>query len=367
MRWSILEKHIHTGNLTVIARGKRREFGQGEPNVGIEFLQRGCLAKILRNPRLNSGETYVHGDWRPAAGSDLYSALKLLRINFEQRYQLGKLSVAAQVFLDWLTAWNTLAGRRRNIAQHYDLEEALFRACLDRDLRYSCAYFTSNQQDLESAQQDKCEYIARKLRVQPVQQELDIGCGWGSLGLYLAQHCGVRVTGLTLSVEQLRMAKQQACDLGLPDLVDFQLGDYRLHTGAYDRVVSVDILEHSPRTAYTSFFQAVERLLKPASVALIHAIGNQRRAGIVNLWIRRHVFPSGHIPSIGQVIPAIEVTDLRLVDLECLRFHYARTRGEWHSRFTAQRANFVAKYGEQFCRTWEFYLAIWQTASRSVV
>ena len=95
MRWSIFEKYIHTGHLTVIARGQRREFGQGEPSVGIEFLQRGCLAKILRNPRLNLGETYVHGGWRPAAGSDLYSALKLLRINFEQRYQLGKLSVAA--------------------------------------------------------------------------------------------------------------------------------------------------------------------------------------------------------------------------------------------------------------------------------
>ncbi|HCY05151.1 MAG TPA: SAM-dependent methyltransferase [Gammaproteobacteria bacterium] len=362
MRWSIFEKYIHTGHLTVIARGQRREFGQGEPSVGIEFLQRGCLAKILRNPRLNLGETYVHGGWRPAAGSDLYSVLKLLRINFEQRYELGKLSVAIQVFLDSLTAWNTLAESRRNIAQHYDLEEALFRACLDRDMHYSCAYFTSTQQDLESAQQDKCEYIARKLCLQPGQQVLDIGCGWGSLGLYLAQHFGVRVTGLTLSVEQLRVAKQQAYDRGLQDLVDFQLQDYRLHTGAYDRVVSVGMFEHSGRTAYKSFFQAVERLLKPAGVALIHAIGNERRAGVINRWIRRHVFPSGHIPSIGQVIPAIEVTDLRVVDLECLRFHYARTLGEWHSRFTAQRAHFVAKYGEQFCRTWEFYLAICQTA-----
>ena len=98
MRWSILEKHIHARNLTLIARGKRREFGQGEPSVGIEFLQRGCLAKILRNPRLNLGETYVHCGWRPAAGSDLCSVLKLLRINFEQRYELGKLSVAIQVF-----------------------------------------------------------------------------------------------------------------------------------------------------------------------------------------------------------------------------------------------------------------------------
>ena len=266
------------------------------------------------------------------------------------------------MFLDWLTAWNTLAGSRRNIVQHYDLEEALFRTCLDRDLRYPCAYFTSTQQDLESVPQDKCEYIARKLRVQPGQQVLDIGRGWGSLGLYLAQYCGVRVTGLTLSVEQLRVAKQQACDRGLQDLVDFQLRDYRLHTGAHDWLVSVGMLEHSGRAAYKRFFQAVERLLKPAGVALIHAIGNQRRAGIVNLWIRRHVFSSGHIPSIGQVILAIEVTDLRLVDLECLRSHYARTLGEWHWRFTAQRAHFVAKYGEQFCRTWEFYLAICQTA-----
>ena len=156
---------------------------------------------------------------------------------------------AFTVISDRLTVWNTMATRRWNIAEHYDLDETLFRACLDHDMHYSCADFRDERHNLELAQRDKCEHIARKLCLQPEQHVLDIGCGWGSLALYLAQQHEVRVTGLTLSVEQLRVAKQRACDLGLQDRVNFQLQDYLGHTGHYDRVVSVGMFEHVGRAA----------------------------------------------------------------------------------------------------------------------
>ena len=157
------------------------------------------------------------------------------------------------------------------------------------------------------------------------QRVLDIGSGWGGLALYLAQHYQVCVTGLTLSVEQLRVAKQRAVDLGLQDQVDFQLQDYRQLKGRYDRVVSVGMFEHVGRAAYGDFFSVVDRVLGEGGVALIHTIANQYPAKAVNPWIRRYIFPGGHIPSIGQVIPAIEATGLVVADLECLRTHYALT------------------------------------------
>ena len=183
--------------------------------------------------------------WSPALDSDLYAVLLVLRLNFEQPLDPGAISwplrAAAAAFM---RSWNSLTASRRNVSHHYDLDEALFRACLDTDLHYSCAYFTGLSEPLEAAQKAKCEHIARKLCLRPGQKVLDIGCGWGGLALYLAQHYQVCVTGLTLSVEQLRVAKQRAEELGLQDQVDFQLQDYRQFTGRYDRVVSVLSLIH---------------------------------------------------------------------------------------------------------------------------
>ena len=363
MRWSIFERYIRTEQLTVIAaNGEQRTFGCGEPHATIEFTSADCLSRLLRNPQLNLGETYMQGGWSPALDSDLYAVLLVLRLNFEQSLAPGVISWPLRSAASFMRSWNSLTASRRNVSHHYDLDEALFRACLDTDLHYSCAYFTGLSEPLEAAQKAKCEHIARKLCLRPGQKVLDIGCGWGGLALYLAQHYQVCVTGLTLSVEQLRVAKQRAEELGLQDQVDFQLQDYRQFTGRYDRVVSVGMFEHVGRVAYGNFFRVVDRVLGEGGVALIHTIANQHPAKVVNPWIRRHIFPGGHIPSLGQVIPAIEATDLVVADLECLRTHYALTLAEWHRRFNNQRDRFVEKSGEEFCRMWEFYLLICQTA-----
>jgi cyclopropane-fatty-acyl-phospholipid synthase len=363
MRWSLFEKYIRIGQLTVTSvNGEQRQFGHGEPRAALEFVSPGCLARILRNPQLNLGETYIEGGWRPTTDSDLHSVLQVLRLNFEAPLASAKLSWPLRSAVAMLRSWNSVATSRRNVAHHYDLDEALFRACLDKDLHYSCAYYTNQNQALETAQRHKCEHIARKLCLQPGQRVLDIGCGWGSLALYLAEHYQVSVTGLTLSVEQLRVAKQRVFELGLQDRVNFQLQDYREHRGKYARVVSVGMFEHVGKAAYKDFFDAVDRALDDDGIALIHTIANQHPAGTVNPWIRRHVFPGGHIPSMGQVVPAVEAAGLVVADLECLRTHYALTLAEWHRRFSEQRSKFVEKSGEEFCRMWEFYLQICRTA-----
>ena len=363
MHWSFFETFVQTGCLTVIAPdGRQRHFGQGNPAAAIEFSDVGCLGAILRNPEMDLGRTYVEGRWRPAAQSDLHSVLHVLRVNFEKTLSVTRWSTLSQSVTALLRSWNSLVASQRNVAHHYDLDESLFRACLDRDMHYSCAYFRDANEDLEQAQRAKCQHIARKLCLRPGQRVLDIGCGWGSLALYLAEHHQVQVTGLTLSVEQLKVAEQRAIDSGLSHLVNFQLQDYRLHEGQYDRVVSVGMFEHVSKAAYRTFFACVKRALTTEGIALIHTIADQQRAGPVNPWIRQHIFPGGHIPSAAQVVPAIEHSRLAIADLECWRGHYALTLAEWNRRFQENRAQFVTASGEGFCRMWEFYLVLCQTA-----
>ncbi len=362
MHWPFFETFIQTGSLTVIAAdGQHRHFGEGRPSAAIEFSDPGCLTEILRNPEMNLGKTYVEGRWKPAKQSDLHSVLHVLRVNFEKTLAQTRWSVFSQSVTALLRSWNSLVASRRNVAHHYDLDEALFRACLDRDMHYSCAYFRSPNDDLERAQHAKCEHIARKLCLRPGQRVLDIGCGWGSLALYLAEHHQVHVTGLTLSAEQLKVAEQRAIDRGLSHLVNFRLQDYRLHRGQYDRVVSVGMFEHVGKAAYRKFFACVERALATGGIALIHTIADQQQAGSVNPWIRQNIFPGGHIPSAGQVVPAIEQSRLAIADLECWRDHYALTLAEWNRRFQKNRMQFAAS-DEAFCRMWEFYLVLCQTA-----
>jgi cyclopropane-fatty-acyl-phospholipid synthase len=363
MRWPFFETFIQTGRLTVIApNGQQRQFGEGDPSAAIEFTDPECLTEILRNPEMNLGNTYVEGRWRPANPSDLHTVLQVLRVNFEKTLSVTRWSALSQSVTSFLRSWNSLVASRRNVAHHYDLDEALFRACLDRDMHYSCAYFRGANKALEEAQHAKCQHIAGKLCLRPGQRVLDIGCGWGSLALYLAEHHRVHVTGLTLSVEQLKVAEQSAIDTGLSHLVNFRLQDYRLHEGTYDRVVSVGMFEHVGKAAYPEFFSCVERALNGGGIGLIHTIANQQRAGAVNPWIRQHIFPGGHIPSAGQVVPAIEQSRLAIADLECWRGHYALTLAEWNRRFQENRAQFASTSGEAFCRMWEFYLVLCQTA-----
>lgn len=342
-------------------QGEAHVFGGGLPKSSIRLNSANTLTYILANPALNIGEAYIKGMWDVPEGHTLHELMTLLRMNFDARLKPRKSLRWLQILPILLSTWNSLNASRRNIAHHYDLDEDLFRVCLDQEMHYSCAYFTQPDMSLENAQQEKSAHIAAKLNLQPGQRVLDIGCGWGSLALYLASHYDVEVTGLTLSVEQLRVAEQTAKERGLENKVRFVLQDYRKHHEIYDRVVSVGMLEHVGRRNLPKFFACVRDFLSPTGVALVHTIGNGYKPGLVNPWIRRHVFPGGYIPGLADVAKAIESAGLPATDVEVLREHYALTLAQWLKQFTVQRDRFVQSKGEAFCRMWEFYLILCQT------
>ncbi len=352
MIYSMLQKRITEGSLLLRDEtGAEHLFGSGEPRATMVLEKPGVLRRILRNPALELGDSYIDGDWNTP---DLLTLLNVLRRNFD--------AAAGAAWMRRLQALlrlgNTLRRSRHNVSVHYDLDEPLFRAFLDAEMHYSCAYFTDPSMSLEAAQQEKADLIARKLCLETDQRVLDIGCGWGSLAIHLASRFGVHVTGLTLSVEQHRVATAEARRRGLSDKVTFLLEDYREHQGSYDRVVSVGMFEHVGKAAYDTFFDVVRERLNPGGVCLLHTIG---RPGppvhLTNPWIDRHIFPGGYIPSASEVLVPLEQSGLVLCDLEIWRRHYAYTLHHWQERFQARREDFVGSKGERFCRIWEFYLA----------
>ncbi len=360
-----LRNTIQQGTLTIIDRdGAAETFGSGEPRATMRFTDGKALPRLLLAPELMLGQLYMDRRWELEAGT-LEDLLQILMRNFpdaERRRGWRRHLIRLR---QPLQQWNGLQISRRNVETHYNLDETLFRAFLDRDMHYSCAYFPSGEEaDLDTAQQAKCEHIARKLLLRPGQKVLDIGCGWGSLAMYLAEKADVSVTGLTLSPEQKRVADQRVAERRLQDRVRILLEDYREHTEVYDRVVSVGMFEHVGVPYYRRYFGTLHRSLVPDGIGLVHTIGRTGPPAVTNSWIRQHIFPGGYVPALSEVMPAVENAGLVTADIEVLRMHYAFTLAAWQARFQAQRSRFVESKGERFCRLWGFYLAASEAAFR---
>ena len=253
---------------------------------------------------------------------------------------------------------------RRNVAHHYDLDGRLYSLFLGPDRQYSCGYFESPDLTLDDAQLAKKRHLAAKLLVRPNSRVLDVGCGWGGLPLYLAEICGVQTVGITLSEEQLALARLRAAERGLSNSVEFRLQDYRDVAGRFDRIVSVGMFEHVGVGFYDAFFHKIADLLANDGVCLLHSIGRSDPPGITNPWIARYIFPGGYIPALSEVLPAIERAGLLVTDIEILRLHYAETLKAWRERFLARRDEAERLYDERFVRMWEFYLAVSEMAFR---
>ena len=252
--------------------------------------------------------------------------------------------------------YNPMEKARRNVAHHYDLSAELYDQFLDADRQYSCAYFPQGNEDLETAQLLKKRHIAAKLDIKPGMTVLDIGSGWGGMGIYLAQNFNCQVMGVTLSEEQYSLSNQRVKDLGLEDRVHFELRDYRTLTEPVDRIVSVGMLEHVGQFQYREYFKKVKTLLKPDGVALIHTIARMGRPRPIGAWVRKYIFPGAYLPSPSQLTGAVEHSYLWLTDVENLRLHYAKTLRCWYERFAARRQKIANLYDERFCRMWELYL-----------
>ncbi len=354
-----LTRLIRSGRLTVIdANGRTYIFGpeDGQPAATMRVHDRSLHTKLALNPRLYLGEAYMDGTLTIEEGS-LRDYLEIVVMNMA-KLELNRFERMARRFerLLMLAQHNPIRRARRQVAHHYDLSDTLYDLFLDNDRQYSCAYFESPNNTLEQAQEAKKRHLAAKLLLEPGCKVLDIGSGWGGLGLYLAQVGGADVTGVTLSEEQHKVSQARAREAGLDGRVRFHLRDYREQDGRFDRIVSVGMFEHIGVKQFGEFFTKLRDLLTEDGVALLHTIGRSDEPGLTSPWIRKYIFPGGYVPALSEVMPAIERAGLIVTDIEILRLHYAETLKVWHRRFSENRDKIAALYDERFCRMWEFYL-----------
>src|SRR6516225_5213733 len=363
----LFERVITTGRLRVVdARGRVNDFaGSPGTSVAIRLHDPALHWKLPARPRLFLPEAYMEGTLTLEEGS-LFDLIDLLAANLERLPEgfLGRLLNGSATALRRLHQNNPVSRARQNAAHHYDLSDQLYELFLDQDRQYSCAYFHDLGDSLDTAQLNKKRHIAAKLLTRPGHRVLDIGSGWGGLALYLASECGADVTGLTLSVEQHRMAVRRAAAAGLSDRVRFYLRDYRQELGHYDRIVSVGMFEHVGINHYRAFFSRLKSLLAPDGVALLHSIGRMDGPGSTNPWISKYIFPGGYIPALSEVFPVVERSKLWVTDVEILRLHYAETLKSWRQRFARNRDCLRVIYDERFCRMWEMYLVGSEVAFR---
>jgi cyclopropane-fatty-acyl-phospholipid synthase len=353
------------GTLEIVdSAGKRHRYGNGLGNlIRVRFTRPAAELAVILNPDLKFGEEYMNGGFVIEEGS-LYDLVELAMSQVPRdRYPWWTvLSTAGRYLMRRIHQFNPPRRARENVHHHYDLDGRLYSLFLDDDLQYSCAYF---EDGVESLAEAKKRHLAAKLDLRPGQRVLDIGSGWGGLGLYLAEHAGVDVTGVTLSDEQLAVSNRRAEERGLSDRVRFLFKDYRHLEGEFDRIVSVGMFEHVGVNHYRTFFNKCRDLLAPDGVMVLHSISRFGRPADTSGFIRRYIFPGGYIPAISEVVPHIERSGLLTTDVEVLRLHYAKTLRLWRERFWAHREEVAALYDERFVRMWEFYLASSEMAFRA--
>ena len=362
-----LKQFIRRGTMTfTTASGAKFTCGDGagEP-VAARFLTAEAERRVLLNPELALGEVYMEGTFVVENGS-IADALAILMDQPEILPRWAKLQYWLRYLIRHAKQFNLRSRSKNNVARHYDLDGRLYSLFLDADKQYSCAYYETSDPTLDNsqfatlddAQLAKKRHLAAKLLIRRGDHRvLDIGSGWGGLSLYLAEMAGARVTGITLSTEQLQVSNARAAEKNLARSAKFFLEDYRDVSGPFDRIVSVGMFEHVGVDFYETYFKRCAELLTDDGVMVLHSIGRSEGPDVTNPWITKYIFPGGYIPALSEVIPAIERAGLLVCDIEILRLHYAETLKAWRERFMARREEAVQLYDECFARMWEFYLA----------
>jgi cyclopropane-fatty-acyl-phospholipid synthase len=369
-RWldRLLRRIVRYGRLEVTwSDGGTTAYGDGDGRAAhLAFRDARSEWAVLRNPELAIGEAYMEGGV-VFPEDTLLDFLMLINENWSEieRLPLHKSASRLRFATRRFTQNNSLFRARRNIAHHYDLDGRLYRLFLDSDMQYSCGYFERPEVSLEEAQWAKKRHLASKLALRAGQKVLDIGSGWGGLGLFLADFFDVDVTGVTLSTEQHAVSNERAHDRGLDKRARFELRDYRALDTTFDRIVSVGMFEHVGAARYKEFFSTARRLLKDNGVMLLHSIGRYGPPTTTNSWIAKYIFPGGYIPALSEVLQAVERVGLVVTDIEILRLHYAETLRAWRERFQAHWDEAAEIYDERFCRMWNFYLAGSEAAFRA--
>ena len=333
--------------------------------IKIKITNEKTLKRLCLNPSLALGESYMD-EGLTIEGDDLKGLGELVFINIAnlENTPITKFINFFMKCIRKITQFNNQIRARKNIQHHYDLTDELYVLFLDKDRQYSCAYFTSQENSLEQAQINKKDHIAKKLLIEPGMDILDIGSGWGGLGLTLAKDYGARVKGVTLSTEQHKISNRRAREEALADQVDFSLMDYRAVKDKFDRIVSVGMFEHVGVPHYREYFSSIRNLLKEDGVALLHTIGRSSPPAGTNAWLAKYIFPGGYVPALSETMQAIEKEGLMVNDIEFLRLHYAETLAHWYTRFMSNIDRIRDIYDERFCRMWRYYLVMCEMSFR---
>jgi cyclopropane-fatty-acyl-phospholipid synthase len=328
-----------------------------EPRVELR-LNDAASARYFLKPSMSSlGEAFVEGH------IDVDGDVREIVAIAEHLSRVGDEDQGRGRLPSWL-ARHTRKSDRKAIEYHYDVSNEFYSVWLDPRMVYSCAYFRTGDEDLETAQVQKLDHICRKLMLSPGQTLLDIGCGWGAMAIHAAKHYGVKAVGVTLSTNQYELARERVREAGLEDRVEIRLQDYRDVPGdaSFDRISSIGMFEHVGLKNLRGYFDTVHRLLKPGGVAMNHGItssdADNRSVGLgAGDFIDKYVFPDGELPHVSLAIRELSAAGLELTDAESLRRHYAKTLWFWSDGFERNVARLTALAGEKRARIWRVYLA----------
>ncbi|MGA3150357.1 MAG: cyclopropane fatty acyl phospholipid synthase [Candidatus Saccharimonadales bacterium] len=319
----------------------------GSRPFDIQVKNERLYRRVLGNPQLGLGESYMDGWWDVQRLDQL--AAKLFSADIQSKVRTSP-GIIKTVVISSLLNRQTIRRAKNNASRHYDIGNDLYERMLDKNMIYSCAYW-KNATNLDDAQDAKLELICQKLYLKKGMSLLDVGCGWGGFAVYAAKNYGVKVTGITPAKEQVKLARERTKSLPVTILQK----DYREIDGKFDRIVSIGMLEHVGPKNYKVFFEHCEKMLNDSGIMLHHTIGNNHSANKTDPWIDKYIFPGGVIPSLAQITRAIE-DKLVIEDIHNFGPYYDKTLMAWHKNFVKSYPQLKDKYDARFYRMWNFYL-----------
>ena len=361
----LLTKFITSKSVLIQFEGKDHLIDNNTEALILKINHKKFLIKLFYAPSLVLTEGYMDKDYE-LPNSSFYEFTELLIDNYNLYLEKFSRTFFSRLFLiiNPLFQLNFSKISKSNVASHYDLSDKLYDLFLDKTRQYSCAYFESEKDSLYQAQMNKMDRLADKLHLKKGDNVLDIGCGWGSLSRHFNSEYGCNVKGISLSEEQISYClKKQKSSKNSKDL-EYSLQDYRNENNYYDKIVSVGMFEHVGKPFYNTYFKKINDLLSDDGIAVVHTIGNIRTPKLTPAFIRKYIFPGGYIPSLSEIMPAVEKSGLIISDIEVLRLHYADTLRNWYKNFQKSEKQVLDLYDERFIRMWESYLNLSEISFR---
>lgn len=357
--FEILDRFVDDGSVDFVQGGRTIRAGRKdlEPEAVIRIHDPRFFKRVLASGNLGMGEAFMDGDFTIERGTLADFLTLLLRNRLDKKLSDGlSLGTAAKVL--WIRLVNRIRGRRLAISSHYDYDDdSLFETFLGERLVYSCGYVKDEAESVDDVQRNKLQRICEKLRLKPGERLVDLGCGYGGLLIYAAQNFGISGKGCTLGQRHYERAKANVAAAGLSDKIEIQLTPYDQLTGTFDKLVSVEMIEHLRRAEYGRYVDVVSRLLTDKGMGLVHWIACTEKRNDHDPFIQKYVLPDSAQPKLSEVVAELEEHDMAVLDVENLVGHYGITLRKWTADFVNNSARLDAKrYDERFKRMWQYYL-----------